>query len=386
MASNRAVIVTGAVVIAAGIAWFMMQGKTTTPGAEGTIGAANRYQAGQISSEDVKLTDPSIQAFLQSDAFHKIQTNPELAQALASEQFQQALKLEAFQTAMAEMSQGGRVATDSEAKRGRMAPENNPGGRVSADYEAKRGIAPEKSPGGRMVAPASAPGGRQISPNSMPNQGRRFVFPETVSPRKFMANYQDLRRRMPANVWVVLAQNKSFRKLIMSKDLMAVVSADGFAQTMDALNQARTDAVAKGGAELANFNVAEALAATADGQALQKNEKWDALMADAGAREVIESAEFAQFFASKANADFAISTAELATNAELWSFLNSANMAQALSNEAVATIVADGSLFKLMNSPDGMAVLTNAALYQIGSNDAAASQVFGDLAKGVVTP
>src|SRR5215212_7485050 len=42
------------------------------PGTEGTIGAAQRYQAPQISNADVKVTDAQLQAFLQSDAFERL--------------------------------------------------------------------------------------------------------------------------------------------------------------------------------------------------------------------------------------------------------------------------------------------------------------------------
>jgi hypothetical protein len=41
-------------------------------GTEGAIGAAKRYQAGQIAASDVKLGDEAAQQFLQSDVFDKI--------------------------------------------------------------------------------------------------------------------------------------------------------------------------------------------------------------------------------------------------------------------------------------------------------------------------
>ena len=42
-----------------------------TGGSEGAIGAAKRYQAGQIAASDVKLGDQAAQEFLQSDLFDK---------------------------------------------------------------------------------------------------------------------------------------------------------------------------------------------------------------------------------------------------------------------------------------------------------------------------
>ena len=41
-------------------------------GSEGAIGAAKRYQAGQIAASDVKLGDQAAQEFLQSDLFDKL--------------------------------------------------------------------------------------------------------------------------------------------------------------------------------------------------------------------------------------------------------------------------------------------------------------------------
>ena len=46
-------------------------------GTEGAIGTANRYTAQQISDQDVMLKDPKVQAFLQSDTFHQLATNPD---------------------------------------------------------------------------------------------------------------------------------------------------------------------------------------------------------------------------------------------------------------------------------------------------------------------
>ena len=63
-----------------------------TGGSEGAIGAAKRYQAGQIAASDVKLGDQAAQDFLQSDLFDRLRrdetvvaalSNPAIAKALA---------------------------------------------------------------------------------------------------------------------------------------------------------------------------------------------------------------------------------------------------------------------------------------------------------------
>ena len=60
-------------------------------GTEATIGAAQRYQAPQISSADVKTEDAQLQAFLQSDLFRQLATDKAAQQALKNKDFQRAL-------------------------------------------------------------------------------------------------------------------------------------------------------------------------------------------------------------------------------------------------------------------------------------------------------
>jgi len=60
-------------------------------GTEGTIGAAQRYQAQQISDADVKVTDAGLQKFMQSDAFHTLLNDKAARQALANKDVQKAL-------------------------------------------------------------------------------------------------------------------------------------------------------------------------------------------------------------------------------------------------------------------------------------------------------
>lgn len=52
-------------------------------GSEGAIGAAKRYQAGQIAASDVKLGDQAAQEFLQSDLFDKLMKDDSVRKALS---------------------------------------------------------------------------------------------------------------------------------------------------------------------------------------------------------------------------------------------------------------------------------------------------------------
>lgn len=78
MKKNRTLVVAIAVLAVAGVAGYAIVTGMYPPksGTEGAIGAATRYQSTQISEADVALTDAAVQAFLQSDTFHKIATNP----------------------------------------------------------------------------------------------------------------------------------------------------------------------------------------------------------------------------------------------------------------------------------------------------------------------
>src|SRR5436309_14682956 len=84
-------IIVGLVVVAvAGIAVARYAGVFPPKfGFEGTIGAAKRYQATQISDTDVVLQDPQIQALLQSDLFHKVIATPEFKKLSQSYEFWQ---------------------------------------------------------------------------------------------------------------------------------------------------------------------------------------------------------------------------------------------------------------------------------------------------------
>jgi hypothetical protein len=60
-------------------------------GTEATIGAAQRYQAPQITAADVKVEHQQLQAFLQSDVFRKLAADKAAQKALKNEDFQKAL-------------------------------------------------------------------------------------------------------------------------------------------------------------------------------------------------------------------------------------------------------------------------------------------------------
>jgi hypothetical protein len=69
-------------------------------GTEGTIGAAKRYQAQQLSDKDVVLADTSAQQFLQSDTFERLLKDPASMKLLSDQKFVQQLKDPALAAAL----------------------------------------------------------------------------------------------------------------------------------------------------------------------------------------------------------------------------------------------------------------------------------------------
>src|SRR6185503_7619877 len=87
--NKRLVITTTTVALAAIVGFIALRGGyPPKSGTEGAIGAAKRYQSEQIHTQDVSLEDADIQAFLQTDLFHKMTTNPDFKKLVSSSEFQ----------------------------------------------------------------------------------------------------------------------------------------------------------------------------------------------------------------------------------------------------------------------------------------------------------
>ena len=98
MSSKRNWILAAIMAVAVVIGYVALTGKFPPQSdTQGAIGAANRYQAQQIAATDVNLTDPKIQAFLQTDLFHKVATDAKFRTALANPSFQAVIKNPNFQ-------------------------------------------------------------------------------------------------------------------------------------------------------------------------------------------------------------------------------------------------------------------------------------------------
>jgi len=73
----------------------------TGDGTEGTVGAAKRYQAPQMTASDVAVAPDEAQAFLQSDTFDRLIKDEDTRQMLANPSFRGALASAEFRSALA---------------------------------------------------------------------------------------------------------------------------------------------------------------------------------------------------------------------------------------------------------------------------------------------
>jgi hypothetical protein len=111
MTRKRSLIITSILGIAVILGFVALRGIKVPPeGTEGTIGAANRYQTDQISAKDVQLQDAEIQAFLQSDTFHRLATNPQFRNVIKEQSFREVAGTQAYQTLMENKDQAQSLA------------------------------------------------------------------------------------------------------------------------------------------------------------------------------------------------------------------------------------------------------------------------------------
>ena len=110
MKNARSFLLTGLAVIAAVVVLGVWKGYIPPKaGTEGAIGAAQRYSSTQITDADVQLSDPSVQAFLQSDVFHAIATNPDFRKVVTKDAFKKAAQVEGMLDVVAlDLGHGGK--------------------------------------------------------------------------------------------------------------------------------------------------------------------------------------------------------------------------------------------------------------------------------------
>lgn len=111
MGNKKAVIVVSIIAVAVVVGFVALRG-TWPPGqgSEGAIGAANRYSSQQISDSDVKIQDADLQAFIQSDVFHKLATNAEFRKMVTEQSFRDVAANKSYQSIVENKDQASSLA------------------------------------------------------------------------------------------------------------------------------------------------------------------------------------------------------------------------------------------------------------------------------------
>ena len=113
---SKRITVIGGVLVAAVVVFLVARGYLPPRGnTAGTIGAAKRYSSQQIGDQDVTLKNPEVQAFLQSDTFHKLATDANFRNLVSDPAFADAMRDQAFTDAL--RSDAARAAIMSDAAR-----------------------------------------------------------------------------------------------------------------------------------------------------------------------------------------------------------------------------------------------------------------------------
>jgi hypothetical protein len=121
--------------VAALVVYFGGYYPPTNEEAYGTIGAAERYRSEQIKAEDVKLDNPEVQAFLQSETFDRLARDPAAREALTNEALMQAVNNDAFRIAF---SQAGKL--DAAKFQAEMAKLNDAANKLNEAYKLNSGL------------------------------------------------------------------------------------------------------------------------------------------------------------------------------------------------------------------------------------------------------
>jgi len=110
--NNKKAVISVAILAVAVVVGFVSLRGTWPPGqgTEGAIGAANRYSSTQITADDVKLQDADIQAFIQSDVFHKLATNPEFRKMVTEQSFRDVAANKSYQSIVENKDQAQSLA------------------------------------------------------------------------------------------------------------------------------------------------------------------------------------------------------------------------------------------------------------------------------------
>lgn len=218
---SKKLILGIAATIAAALGLYAALGGSVPPqGAEGTIGAAKRYQGQQMSASDVTLGDQALQSFLQSPAFDKLRRDPAaratFQKVVTNANFAELMK-SAYLSQLLSDAQLSKVAFNAElrqllsnAELARLAA--RPEAQALSDAELRHAIADAEF--AKLISDAEL---RQLVTDA--DFGK-------------LANDAEFKALLSSAAFAELVSDASFKQLVTDADFKSLLSSAAFAQLM----------------------------------------------------------------------------------------------------------------------------------------------------------
>ena len=214
MATSRKVLVGIAAAAVLAIGYFAVNGfPPVGPGAEGTVGAAKRYQSEQMNAGDVTVQDDGVQALLQSDDFRHVVADKETRAILTSREFQRAVSDASVQAVLHQL------ATDkSLADSIRLAAADGAAQKLFADA-ARSAAAADAARSG--AADAARSGAADAARSGAADAARSGAADAARSGLLSLASHDQ--------AFAQLARNEAFAKALQNGAFAGLLSNQGFA-------------------------------------------------------------------------------------------------------------------------------------------------------------
>ena len=223
MSTSKKVLLGVAAVAVIAIGYFAIKGYPPVgSGAEGTVGAAKKYQSEQISAKDVVLEDTELQAFMQSEIFDKLVSDRASRRALASETFRQALASQAVQQALA--SQEVRQALASQAVQQALASQAVQ--QALASQEFQKALASQSV----QQALASQEFQQALSSQAFQQALSSQAFQKALSSQEFQKalSSQAFQQALSSQAFQKALSSQEFQKALASQEFQKALSSQAF--------------------------------------------------------------------------------------------------------------------------------------------------------------
>ncbi len=244
MATSRKVLVGIAAAAVLAIGYFAVYGiPSVGPGAEGTVGAARRYQSEQMNAGDVTVQDDGVQALLQSDDFRHVVADKETRAILTSREFQRAVSDASVQAVLHQL------ATDkSFADSIRLAAADGAAQKLFADA-ARSAAAADAARSG--AADAARSGAADAARSGAADAARSGLLSLASHDQAFaqLARNEAFAKALQNGAFASLLSNQSFAGLISNPAAAGLLSSGAFQQAVaSGAVQKAVDAAAGGAA------------------------------------------------------------------------------------------------------------------------------------------